>query len=642
MKSVQELPAFRLFLLLLVLFAFLPEIASAAAKPSLTLQRWQIHYASNSGSSIPSLEAVWLDASVSDPKTALPEGISSVWVRIVLPPTEGWVHPGLLADRLYGHNLYVYNDGQLLYQSIREFAFDLNKLVLPLARSPEQTELYIRIDTAGERAGMLSGFKLDEFNVLSDEFIVHDLPDVLLGTGIAFLGLIMLLCSGYLHRRQRSTWISLSLIALATGLLMILYSPLPYIYFKAYGNGLLLLFDALMFVLFPSLNYYINQMFEGQYRFFARFARLQAAYSLFCLLALILYAVVGEQYFKPYHLVSNLIWGVLILIQLLVIIVLSIVHARRGNRNALILSIGFFLLALLGVTDMTRYYLSDKTYVLFLWKFGVIALIVALVVILARRISSDYATLVNYSKELELYNHRLERTEKLKIISDLAASVAHEVRNPLQVTRGFLQLLAGKSEEKNKPYFDLATNELDRASAIITDFLTFAKPEMETIVILDLVEELRKIEAMMSPLAAMHGTVLAFSSEPDLLFEGNSSKLKQAFINMIKNSFEATGMNGRIDVSAFREKDEIVVRIQDDGEGMEEDQVAKLGTPFFSTKAKGTGLGLMVTFRIIEVMKGTIAFHSVKSQGTEVTIRFPLVARRAEQAPPEENGNEQT
>jgi len=633
MKSARPLSAWRSFALVLILLAITPSIVNAQHH-SVTIQEWQIQYiAENDGDPTPPpAQSDWLDAGVPDPKTALPNGTRGVWVRLVLPPTSEWVNPGLLADRLYGHDLAVYLGEELLLESARDFAFDLNKLILPVGSFSEPGDLYIRILTTGDRAGLLSGIRLDDFNDLSERFVSRDIPDVLLGTGIAFLGMIMLICTGYLHQRQRSTWVSLCLIALTTGLLMVVYSPLPYIYFKEYGQLLLLLFDASMFVLFPSLNYYIDQMFEGHYRFFTKFRYFQAGYSAFCLCALAIYALTNGRYYDPYHLISNLILGFIILLQLVLVIVLSVVHAFKGNKNAIILSIGLFLLALLGTTDMTIYYMSGKTYVLFLWKFGVIALMVTLVVILARRISADYGMLVNYSKELELYNHRLERTEKLKIISDLAASVAHEVRNPLQVTRGFLQLLSSKSDEKNRPFFDLATNELDRAAAIITDFLTFAKPEMETVTLLDLSEELRKIETMMTPLAAMHGTVLLFNSQPGLLFHGNSSKLKQAFINLMKNSLEATGTNGRIEVSSAAENGEIVIRVKDNGEGMEEDQIAKLGVPFFSTKAKGTGLGLMVTFRIIEVMKGTIEFRSVKKEGTEAIIRFPLAAE------PPENG----
>jgi two-component system sporulation sensor kinase B len=626
MKSVHWLMAFRMIAVFTFLFAFNPQ-ASHAASRDIHIREWQVQWIEVDALSdkAPSETGIWREARVDHPLAVIPSGIRGVWVHFTLPPTTDWQRPGMLVDRLYGLDLAVYQGSQLLYESKRNNTFDLNKLLLPLNPYSDPKDMYIRIVTSGDRAGLNSDIRIGDFGQLSDRFITKELPDLLLGTSIAFLSFIMLLCSRYLHRKQRSSWISLCLIALSMGTLIIVYSPLPYIYFSEYGKILLLLFDVSLFVLIPSFNYYIDQVFEGQHALFTKFRKFQAGYSVFCLISLFTYTATGVRYYEVYYLFSTQIMGFLIMLQLLSIIVLSILNAIKGNKNAIILSVGFFLFALSGTIDLTLYYLRNKTYVLFLWKFGVVIMIMTLVIILARRISADYSTLVNYSKELELYNHTLQRTEKMKIISDLAASVAHEVRNPLQVTRGFLQLLADRTDEKSKAYFELATNELDRASDIITDFLTFAKPEIDTISLLDLHEELRKIEAMMSPLAAMHGGILNFNAQKNLFIYGNSSKLKQAFINIIKNSIEAIAMDGVIQLEASTVQGEVIVQITDNGDGMDEAQIAKLGVPFFSTKSKGTGLGLMVTFRIIEVMKGTIEFHSIKTKGTEVIIRFPLV-----------------
>jgi two-component system sporulation sensor kinase B len=628
MMSVNRLTALRTIAVLISLFALMPQLVHAASN-QINIREWQVKWIQENAVTdiVPSANGPWLNSGADNPLTNIPSGTRGMWIHFIVPPIADWQNPGMLVDRLYGHELSVYQGSQLLLESNRDFAFDLNKLLLPIGQSSDQTDFYIRIVTTSERAGLISGIRVDDFEQLSDLFVLEDLPDLLLGTSISFLALIMLICSGYLHRKQRSSWISLSLVVLTLGTLIIVYSPLPYIYFKENGNLLLLLFDVSLFVLFPSLNYYIEQVFEGKFIFFTRVRHWLTGYSAFCLAALFIYVATDERYYDLYNLFSNIILGVLILLQLLLIIVLSILNAFKGNKNAVFLSFGIFLLAISGTADLTFYYLSDKRYVLFLWKFGVIFLIITLVIILARRISKDYTKLVAYSIELELYNHRLQHTDKMKIISNLAASVAHEVRNPLQVTRGFLQLLADRTDELSKPYFELASSELDRASDIITDFLTFAKPEMETIVLLNMSDEMRKIEAMMTPLASMHGGVLIFRIQENLYFYGNSSKLKQAFINIIKNSIEAIGMDGLIEIKAIAEKGEVVVQVADNGEGMEEEEIVKLGVPYFSTKTKGTGLGLMVTFRIIEGMKGTIEFHSTKGKGTEIIIRFPLVVQ---------------
>lgn len=628
MKPANWLIASRIIVLLLSLVAFLPQPAHAASHPIL-IHEWQVKWipAGTSSDLSPTADGFWEDVTVSNPLTIVPKNTQGMWVRFTVPATSDWERPGLLVDRLYGLDLSVYQDEQSIYASSRDFSFDLNKLLVPIKQSDEAEEYYIRILTTNERAGIISGIRVDNFEQLSDRFVLKDLPDILLGTSIAFLSLIMFISSGYLRQKQRSSWISLCLIALTTGTLFIVYSPLPYIYLRDYGSILMLLFDISLFILIPALNHYIDQIYEGHYRFFTIFRYIQAGYSAFCLIALIVYTASGQQNYEVYYVILNVIMSILILLQLPLIIVLSILNAIRGNKNATILSAGFILFALSGTIDLIFYYLSNKTYVLFLWKFGVIILMVSLIIILARRISSDYAKLVSYSKELELYNHSMQRTEKMKIISDLAASVAHEVRNPLQVTRGFLQLLAARTDQKSQAYFELAVNELDRASDIITDFLTFAKPEIERITLLDLSQEIKKIEAMMLPMAAMHGGILTCIIQDELYIHGNSSKLKQALINIIKNGIEAIGSDGTIQIEATAAAGKVQIRISDNGDGMSEDEVAKLGEPFFSTKTKGTGLGLMVTFRIIEVMKGTISIKSTKGKGTEFIIRFPLIVK---------------
>ncbi|RKP51625.1 sensor histidine kinase [Cohnella endophytica] len=622
---------FRFLIPIITLYLLLPQqVFAQDIRGPVVIREWEVQWILDTPESLEATrpaDGAWNHSGNGNSKTGLAEHARGMWVRIDVPPTNDWQRPGLLIDRLYGLELSVYEKGKLLYESKRSLTVDLNKLLMSFTPSSEHRQFDLRIVTTSQRAGIISDIRIGDFHSLSERFVTRELPDLLLGTSIAFLALIMLLCSGYLRRNQRRSWISLCLIALTTGTLIVVYSPLPYIYFKQYGSLMLRLFDLSLFVLFPALNYYIDQVFEGQYRFFTKFRHAQTIYSGICVVCLAIYATDMKRFYEMYYLVSIVIMSVFILVQLLLIITLTIVNAVRGNKNAIILSIGILLLALSGILDLIFYYLSERRYVLFLWKFGVIFMMIALVIILARRISADYAKLVTYSKELELYNHRLQRSEKLKIISDLAASVAHEVRNPLQVTRGFLQLLASRTDEKDKPYFELATNELDRASEIITDFLTFAKPELENIVLLDLTKEIRKIEAIMIPMAAMHGGILSCRAEDSLYIYGNSTKLKQALINMIKNSIEAIGKDGTVEVQAIAEGDEAVVRISDNGQGMEEDEVAKLGVPFFSTKTKGTGLGLMVTYRIIEVMKGTIKVRSAKGKGTEFTIRFPLTVQ---------------
>jgi len=586
---------------------------------------WHVQWMNTAGSNeqAPSPNGEWLLGDTKQPLTSIPNGSIGAWIQITVPPTSDWLNPGLLIDQLYGLDISVYENQHLLYHTNRDFDFERNNLLIPVQVSSGPTELLLRIESK-ERAGISNGIQLGEFNTLSEQFVRKQLPNLLLGASIAFLALIMLICSGYLNRMQRGSWVALSMIAFTTGILILTYSSLPYIYFPEFGHTLLLLFDTSMYLLFPALYYYILPTFEGKYVFFTRLGRWLTGYFIFCFIIMLLYKLCGGPLYFYYKLFTFYILAPLIFIQLLLIVGLSVVSAFRGNKSSIILSAGIFLLALSGIADLLLFYWTDGKHLLFLWKIGIVGLIASLVIILARRISADYRTLLTYSQELEMYNHQLQRTEKMKIISDLAASIAHEVRNPMQVTRGFLQLLSSKSDDNTKKHFSMAITELDRASAIITDFLTFAKPEMDTVVLMDLQEELNKIEMIMSPHATMHGGRLRVRVPEKLYIMGNPSKFKQAFINIIKNSTEAFQQNGLIQIDAWNEGSTVIIRISDNGEGMDEEQLAKLGEPFFSTKTIGTGLGLMVTFRIIEVMKGTLEFRSVKGEGTAAIARFPL------------------
>ncbi|PWK16470.1 sensor histidine kinase [Tumebacillus permanentifrigoris] len=220
----------------------------------------------------------------------------------------------------------------------------------------------------------------------------------------------------------------------------------------------------------------------------------------------------------------------------------------------------------------------------------------------------------------------MHRAEKLGIISELAASIAHEVRNPLTVVRGFLQLVSHNADPKNKQYMDTAITELDRAVFIISDYLNFAKPQVETLAVFDASRELHDVVGLMTSFALLNGVQINPQLESGLWVRANPDKFKQAVINLLKNSIEASQSTGSVvHLRAYHDPQHIVIQVQDTGVGMTPDMLQRLGQPFYSTKEKGTGLGTMVTLRLIEAMDGELSFASTLGSGTEVTIRLPAV-----------------
>ncbi|MBD1381105.1 ATP-binding protein [Metabacillus arenae] len=221
---------------------------------------------------------------------------------------------------------------------------------------------------------------------------------------------------------------------------------------------------------------------------------------------------------------------------------------------------------------------------------------------------------------------RVLKAEKLEVVSHLAASISHEVRNPLTSIKGFLQLMSDKSlsQEKREEYVKISLQELDRATQIINDYLTFAKPVSEDTDRINVHMEIQNCINVLTPLANMANVQFRINFlYEDIHVIGEKSKLKQCMINTIKNGIEACENSGIIEIQTEIISDQVNIKISDNGKGMTKDQVERLGEPYFSTKTTGTGLGMMVTCSIIKAMKGKIQFHSEVGVGTEVLMSLP-------------------
>ncbi|KAA0762845.1 sporulation sensor histidine kinase KinB [Bacillus sp. SH5-2] len=237
--------------------------------------------------------------------------------------------------------------------------------------------------------------------------------------------------------------------------------------------------------------------------------------------------------------------------------------------------------------------------------------------------------LTEYLNENALLRTEMQKSEKLNIVSELAASVAHEVRNPLTVVRGFIQLLESTEDVKNKDYMRLVLAELDRAEQIISDYLNLARPQIEKKEHICLSAQLIEMTTLMSSFAAMQGVYLQVEISESLYTIGDKTKLKQAIMNVVKNGIEAIqGNKGYLKVTAIQKDETIVIRVKDSGVGMTKEQLARLGQPYYSLKEKGTGLGLMVTFSILQAHNGTLEYKSESGKGTEAIIILPAVRNK--------------
>ncbi|MDR7238317.1 ATP-binding protein [Neobacillus drentensis] len=234
------------------------------------------------------------------------------------------------------------------------------------------------------------------------------------------------------------------------------------------------------------------------------------------------------------------------------------------------------------------------------------------------------AKLVEGIIERNRLKKEIQRSEKLNTLGELAASIAHEVRNPLTVVKGFLQLMQQEEKGKNYQYLSLVLSELGRAESIINDYLNFAKPKFEKIEEFTLNEVLVEVVMLLDPMAAKQGVQL--ESELDstgFTLVTDRNQLKQALVNLIKNAIEATPDGGKVSVHNKSDCHQASILISDTGKGMTPEQLSRIGTLFYTTKDKGTGLGTSVSLRIIETMKGKVSYKSVPGVGTEVRMVLP-------------------
>lgn len=245
------------------------------------------------------------------------------------------------------------------------------------------------------------------------------------------------------------------------------------------------------------------------------------------------------------------------------------------------------------------------------------------VIVVQCTISGVFVYVLETFKRNARLREEIIRSEKMKIVSDIAASVAHEVRNPLTSVRGFIQLM-GKDDltTSNRQYYQkICLEELDRAEHIISDYLTFAKPEPEKIEVIEMKNEIDYVANVLTSYANYQNVQIIIQIEQEeLLILGDKNKLRQALINIGKNSIEAMPEGGNLTFTAHSINGHVVISVGDTGIGMTKEQMNRLGTPYYSTKDKGTGLGTMVSFSIIRKMQGKIEVKSELAKGTTYMI----------------------
>ncbi|MGM0835680.1 MAG: ATP-binding protein [Bacillota bacterium] len=214
--------------------------------------------------------------------------------------------------------------------------------------------------------------------------------------------------------------------------------------------------------------------------------------------------------------------------------------------------------------------------------------------------------------------------EKLSVVGELSAGIAHEIKNPLTAIKGFIQLIQ-KSGKTNKDHVNLVLSEIDRINDIVSEMLILSKPHTKKLVFFPLTDAIQYVIDLVSNESLKNNIHIHLNNiDESTLVKGDINGLKQVFLNLIKNAMEAIPNGGIIEISSLETSDDyITIKIRDNGMGISVENQKLLGHAFFTSKEKGMGLGLTITYKIIQEHNGHISIESKEGEGTVVTLSLP-------------------
>ena len=220
------------------------------------------------------------------------------------------------------------------------------------------------------------------------------------------------------------------------------------------------------------------------------------------------------------------------------------------------------------------------------------------------------------------YEQEIKRLSGLDLIGQMAAGISHEIRNPMTTVRGFLQLLSTKEDcLKYEEFFTLMIDELDRANSIISEFLSMGNTRLSNLQELNLNDVLSDITPLLQGDAFNENKQIEINTSKVPNLQLNRNEIRQLILNLYRNGLEAMESGKTLTIRTYMENDDVVLAIEDQGSGIKPEVLEKLGTPFFSTKDNGTGLGLGVCYGIAARHNAKIDIET-SSSGTIFFVRF--------------------
>lgn len=530
------------------------------------------------------------------------DGRDILWLRTVLP--EGnWKEPTL---ELQAFQLFeVYAEGQLIYkfgdieEPLRSNYIGTLTRFISLPEEALGKTVYVRVYSAGSDIGITNQAKVSGRSDFILSLIKDQAYQFIFGFFYIIVGLIFLY--PYILLKQKLLLqfagfaVSFGLYTVSRRTLIYFFSDHPM--FWTYTN-LVSLILAIAFI-----TAFLEQFFGGRLKGF-----LGILWKVHLIYGIVLIPSAALGFIHS----TKVVFGYQLLI--LVTIGFVIIHigqkALKGNNEAGIILVGALIFSTAGIVDILNIIWNPNGNFLQVSYLGAFVLLIMLVVVLTRRMIAMMS--------------RLSNSDKLSVAGQLAAGVAHEIRNPLTVISGYLQLM--KNDIKNKPMIEVMLGEVNRINSIMNEFLFLAKPVKPKFAYQSMGQILEDVLLLFKSQAETYGIRLVLvcpENLPKVFCDQN--QLKQVFINVLKNAMEAMPGGGEINIWIAEKAGVVKIVFKDQGCGIPEKELSQIGAPFYTTKENGSGLGLMVSRSIIENHKGRFRIESELDVGTTVTIELPII-----------------
>lgn len=306
-------------------------------------------------------------------------------------------------------------------------------------------------------------------------------------------------------------------------------------------------------------------------------------------------------------------------------------HSDRVFENGNMIEIFLILFAPIFVNRKYFYFVSCSVigkYVFFTLILQDVKVVIPLVLCifffiishsLLKRFQSYVRTVV------EMMNS-MKETENLAVIGTMSTTIAHEIRNPLTALKGFTQIQKERNPEDTMSY-EIMLQEIERINGFVSELMLLGKPKPTNYEWCNIGEILLYVVQLMESYATQYKVKFNLQVDGNLpVINGDDKQLKQVLLNIIKNGIESMPGGGNIRILAYEKAGEnLCISVEDQGLGIENEKIEKIGKAFYTTKENGTGLGLMITYKIIEEHQGSIAIESSMGIGTKVEIYLPTV-----------------